>query len=168
MLLKLILVFCFNVAVPMFLPSTALNTDTDDTRFIVFSDDETYSPFCSELQNRSLTVTCRVMGNPQPTIEIHGENKYGNRLNFHSAFQGADEIAIGLYPLQYGESLTLHCQASNIVTSLTFSIGLTYTCKLFSHEWPSVCKIFAYCFGQYTSVLPTCIFSWHYSILSYY
>ncbi|XP_065910189.1 hepatocyte growth factor receptor-like isoform X5 [Dysidea avara] len=114
--------------VPMFLPSTALNTDTDDTRFIVFSDDETYSPFCSELQNRSLTVTCRVMGNPQPTIEIHGENKYGNRLNFHSAFQGADEIAIGLYPLQYGESLTLHCQASNIVTSLTFSIGLTYTC----------------------------------------
>ncbi|XP_065910963.1 uncharacterized protein [Dysidea avara] len=120
---------CYNYyTVPMFLPSTTLNTDTDDLRFVVFSNDDTYTPFCSELQNRSLTVTCRVMGDPQPTIEIYGENELGNRLRFHGFFQIADERAIGLDPLKYGEFLKLHCQASNIVTSLTFSITLMYTC----------------------------------------
>ncbi|XP_065910186.1 hepatocyte growth factor receptor-like isoform X3 [Dysidea avara] len=114
--------------VPTFTRSTVLAGDNTDGRLIVIPDRDTYTPYCSEFQRRPTTVTCSARGNPQPTIEIFKEYDNGSWGTFQHIFQSEDEVAVKLNILDYGESVKIHCLATNIVTTLNFSINLTYTC----------------------------------------
>lgn len=89
----------------------------------------TYSPYCSELVNRDILVSCRATGNPEPTIDIYIENYNGSQYQFTEVYQGNGELVVSLLPIRYGENVMIHCNASNIVSFVSISVNLTYTCK---------------------------------------
>lgn len=121
-------VYLYYVVSPIFLPSTDFHEDNSSVTFIKIADPETYSMFCSYIDFTKVAVSCKVLGIPLPSISIYRVDTNGKKRMFPPTFQKDSEIIVVL-PLEYGESVLLQCVASNIVSTVTLSINLTYTCK---------------------------------------
>ena len=118
---------------PTFLSSTRFNEGDPSVNFIRITDPDAYSIYCSyNPPTTNVAVSCKATGVPIPNISIYKEDTEGNKSMFPITFQKESEtiseIIIGVPPLSYGELVILHCVASNIVSTLTISINLTYTC----------------------------------------
>ena len=95
----------------------------------MLTNQSTYFPYCSELMNRDVLVSCRARGDPVPTIDIYRENDDGSQHRFHEIYRANGELVVGLFPINYGETIMFHCNASNIASFISISVNLTYTCK---------------------------------------
>ena len=109
-------------------------------RHVVLTNQSTYLPYCSGLISRDVIVRCRATGDPIPTIDIYRENDDGSQHRFDEVYRGDGEVAIGHFPIKSGENIMFHCNASNIVSYLTISVNLTYTCKCFYYYSHNLCN----------------------------
>lgn len=91
----------------------------------------TYSPYCSELINREILLSCRAKGDPEPTIDIYIENDNGSQYQLTEEYQRNGELVVSLLPMRYGDNAMIHCNISNIASFVSISVNLTYTCKCF-------------------------------------
>ena len=115
---------------PIFVTTTQL-VENDLFRHVVLTNQSTYLPYCSELENRDVIVHCRAAGDPVPTVDIYRENDDGSQHRFDEVSRRRGEVAVGLFPIKFGENIMFHCNISNIVSFLIISVNLTYTCKCF-------------------------------------
>ena len=118
------------IAVPVFVTTTYLLED-DAFRYIMLPNQNTYSPYCSELLTRDVLVSCRAIGDPEPTIDIYREHDDGNQQRFYELYRNNGELVVSHSPIRYGENIVFHCNATNIASFVNITINLTYTCKWF-------------------------------------
>jgi len=88
--------------------------------------------YCSPIQlgRRAISaLSCKAVGIPVANISIYRESASRGIRMLPSTFQKEDELVIGIPILMYGEVISLHCVASNIVSTVMLTINLTYTCK---------------------------------------
>ena len=115
---------------------TTTEVEEDDAfRHVVLPNEGTYSPYCSELLTRGVFVSCRAIGDPEPTIDIYREHDDGSPQRFHELYRNNGELVISHTPIRYGESIVFHCNASNIASFVSISVNLTYTCKYIVIEY---------------------------------
>ena len=119
------------IAVPVFVTTTQLLQQDDLYRYIMLPNQSTYFPYCSELLHREVLLSCRAIGDPEPTIDIYEVTFTGSLRRFHEPYRRNGEVVASLFPIQYGEDILIYCNASNIVSFVNVSINLTYTCKWF-------------------------------------
>ena len=119
------------IAVPVFVTTTQLRRRDDLYRYIMLPNQSTYFPYCSELAYREVLLSCRAIGDPEPTIDIYEVTFTGSPRRFHEVYRRNGELVASLFPIQYGEDILIYCNASNIASFVNVSINLTYTCKWF-------------------------------------
>ena len=112
---------------PVFLSTTDFNED--DINFIRIGDPDTYSTFCSHIPSVTTPVSCKVNSIPKANIVVYRERMNDDKRVLLPTFLQDNEVIIGLPPLRSKEAILLHCVASNIVSTVTITINLTYTCK---------------------------------------
>ena len=117
----------FFTVTPVFLSTTDYNED--DINFIRIGDPDTYSMFCSHIPPLTTPVSCKVNSIPKANIIVYRERMNEDKRALPPTFQQDDEVLIALPPLRSNEAILLHCVASNIVSTVTITINLTYTCK---------------------------------------
>ena len=120
----------FFIVAPIFVTTTRL-VESDLFRHVVLTNQSTYLPYCSEIEKRNVIVHCRATGDPVPTIDIYRENDDGSQHRFYEVSRLSGEVAVGLFPINFGENIMFHCNISNIVSYFIRSVNLTYTCKYF-------------------------------------
>lgn len=133
-LMSYMCIFTIYIVSPTFLSSTHFNEDDSSVNFIKITDPDAYSMYCSyNPPTTNVAVSCKATGVPMPNISIFREDTEGNKRMFPVTFQEKNEVAseiiVGVPSLRYGELIILCCVASNIVSTVTISINLTYTCK---------------------------------------
>jgi len=107
--------------------TTRVSKVTTKQRVVAFSNQSTYTPYCSELHSRAVIVKCRAIGIPQPTVDIFGNNTAGN-LNITEVYRVIDEVQIRLRSIPFGDVVMLTCQASNVMMKTDIKISLHYSC----------------------------------------
>jgi len=88
--------------------------------------------YCSPIQSGKRAISalsCKAVGIPVANISIYIESTSGIMRILPSIIQKEDELVIVVPILMYGEVISLHCVASNIVSTVILTINLTYTCK---------------------------------------
>ena len=97
------------------------------TRLIVLPNWNSSTEYCSELQNKDITVHCKATGVPSPQVEILVNG------NITEPFLNRDndsQVLIRRAPISYGEVVKLECRAFTTEFTLNVTVNLTYTCKL--------------------------------------
>ena len=97
------------------------------TRLIVLPNWNSSTEYCSELQNKDITVHCKATGIPSPQVEILVNG------NITEPFLNRDndsQVLLRRAPISYGEVVKLECRAFNKEFTLNVTVNLTYTCKL--------------------------------------
>ena len=110
----------------MFVRSTDPIIDiSTETRIIFLSDLNSSTEYCSDLQNKDISVACRAVGIPEPQVNVLVNGNITEPFE-----QASSEVVIRLPPVPYGETVIFECQASTNTTTLNVTVNLTYTCKL--------------------------------------
>ena len=97
------------------------------TRLIVLPNWNSSTEYCSELQNKDITVHCKATGVPSPQVEILVN---GNITEPFLNQENDSQVLIRRAPISYGEVVKLECRAFNMEFTLNVTVNLTYTCKL--------------------------------------
>lgn len=113
---------------PIFVTTTQL-LENNAFRHVMLTNQSTYFPYCSEPAGRDVLVSCRATGDPVPTIDIYRENHDGSHNRFDEVYRNNGELVVSIFSINYGENITFHCNASNIVSFITITVNLIYTCK---------------------------------------
>ena len=110
----------------MFVRSTdPIINNSSDTRIIFLSDLNSSNEYCSDLQNKDISVACRAVGIPEPQVNVLVNGSITEPFE-----QASSEIVIRLPTIPYEEVVIFECQASTNTTTLNIIVNLTYTCKL--------------------------------------
>ena len=91
----------------------------------MLSDRNFSTEYCSEFQNKDISVACRAIGIPMPQIDI-----FVNGVIIEPFQQEGSEAVIRLPPISFGEVVMFECQASTLTATANITIDLTYTCTL--------------------------------------
>ena len=97
------------------------------TRLIVLPNWNSSTEYCSELQNKDITVHCKATGIPRPQVEILVN---GNITEPFLHPDNDSQVLLRRAPISYGEVVKLECRAFNMEFTLNVTVNLTYTCKL--------------------------------------
>ena len=99
------------------------------TRLIVLPNWNSSTEYCSELQNKDITVHCKATGVPDPQIEILVNGMSNITQKFYNS-DNDSQLLIKIAPISYGEVMKLECRAFTTEFTLNVTVNLTYTCKL--------------------------------------
>jgi len=133
---------------PIFVRSTDLIIEniSNDTELVVLPDWNSTTKFCSELQNRDISVACRAVGIPEPRTNIFVNGNISEPF-----LQTENEVVIISAPLSYGEVMMFECQASTMTSTSTITVNLTYTCKCIIITY--TCMFVCTCVLMYKEIL---------------
>ena len=103
--------------------TTSVIENSSGTRLLMLQNQSSSTDYCSELQRRNVSVTCRAVGIPEPQVDILVNG------TIVEPFNGTEnEVVIRLAPTIFGEIVMFECQASTMTTTTSLAVNLSYTC----------------------------------------